>query len=46
VDRFEGGHFRMAVERHALPGDDRHRFMTWGVRVKQVGVNPLGERSS
>jgi hypothetical protein len=45
VDRFERGRIRMAAGHHALPGGVQHRFMTGGVRVKQVGVNPLGERS-
>jgi hypothetical protein len=42
VDRFERGRFRTTAECHSLPGGVRHRFMTRGVRVKQVGVNPLG----
>jgi hypothetical protein len=45
VNRFARGRFRMAAGRHLLPDDVQHRFMTGGVRVKQVGVNPLGERS-
>jgi len=45
VDRFERGRIRMPAGHHTLPSDVQHRFMTRGVRVKQVGVNPLGERS-
>jgi hypothetical protein len=45
VDRFERGRVRTAAGHHSLPRGVQHRFMTGGVRAKQVGVNPWGERS-